>query len=495
MKAHTTILIAASFLLPCCSCSSTATCNDTMPVTGITDYAHLPEQPRKLAKDLYEEMSSRELWRFFLYSAEQMNEETGGRSKNEIFSLMLSFVKRGLPAFMSPDNAGGWDGKYPTLTFMKEFWLFVLEEGPFSIRAEGDRRSYREPYEGLVSCLGQVREERAVPVLLGRMRTDDQYTRLYTKTLAEICTPEAIEGLKRLVDDPDFSQSKRNAIIETVPNLDEMKPVAPPSKPQTWKKTTPEPLRSLILDLASADYKTREKATGKLIEMGPDPAPVLEKVLKQTDDPEIKQRISQILASPVAWVLNRLNTIRESTDAGEIKKAYSELVQSCGRNKERFTCLVAFQSDETGIRHEDSLDFNYYTRTETGTEARSVTRKKWRLGKVVTCALRHVCRYTPFSDYDFGEPRWTSQKWNGWFKENRDYIYIERREYGPLPGSNSIIEDFYIRVDEKAKKRKTPVDSQTREPLTEAGLKKMRERETALDRILKPHLPVKSSKK
>ena len=231
MATRTTIVITASFLLLCCSCRSTANSDGTIPVNGITEYAPLPEQPKKLAKDLYEEMSCKELWRFFLYTAERMNEETGESFRNEIFTLMLSFVKKGFHAFISPDFTGGWDGKYPTLAFMKEFWLFVLEEGPFSTRAEGDRRlAYMEPYVCLVACLGKVKEERAVPVLLNRIHTDKEHTQLYTKTLAEICTLEAIEGLKRIVDDQDFSQSKRNAIIETVPNLDEMKPIAPPTK-------------------------------------------------------------------------------------------------------------------------------------------------------------------------------------------------------------------------------------------------------------------------
>ena len=152
---------------------------------------------------------------FFVHIAEKMDGETKGFFRQDIYALMLSIVRKskGFIGLLPPEAIGTYKKMYPSREFLTGFWVYVLERGPFKVREEGDKRLYvAEPYRYVIDYLVQVKENRAVPILIDNLKREDGWTVSYAEALLAIGTEQAIEGLKKLTVAPEMSRETKAKI-------------------------------------------------------------------------------------------------------------------------------------------------------------------------------------------------------------------------------------------------------------------------------------------
>jgi len=265
----------------------------------------------------------------------------------------------------------------------------------------------------------------------------------------------------------------------------------------------------LVQELSNDDWKTREAATNRLIELGPGVAFALEEKLQNVKDAEVKHRIERILLHPAVFVLYRLSKMKKASDPAEVESLYEELIKVCSRSKSHFICLVRAMHDQSQLLLHSELTLTYHGSLDEspccGSVMTCITGSKWRLCEVVNFALMRICPQPRDFIYLYkkgsGEVpekehlRNIADRWDAWLADNRDYLYVDRWTSKVVSMAETrVVENASIKVDEKAMDARTAVNPVTRKPLNLAELRSMRAEEAAIEKLFHCHSAVSSEK-
>jgi len=152
---------------------------------------------------------------FLLKHAEVMDKELGRNCTELIYEFMWELDTRMFEGVAGANLVGKFD-EYPGAEFMKGYYRYIIKEGPRKYKRQADKIPgsirYSNWYQDIPGYMAELKDEKAVPVLLDAIKNQKYYYTQYAEALVKIKTKEAIDGLFRLWKDETLAQKKRDEI-------------------------------------------------------------------------------------------------------------------------------------------------------------------------------------------------------------------------------------------------------------------------------------------